>query len=60
MKPSAISLEQAKQILKAAIYVSVSAGIDFLISQTQGTEFGTLTPVINVILVTIRKIFTEA
>jgi hypothetical protein len=60
MKPSAISLEQAKQILKAAIYVSVSAGIDFLISQTQGTEFGTLTPLINVVLVTVKKIFTEA
>jgi hypothetical protein len=60
MKPSAITVEQAKQILKVALYVSISAGIDFLISQTQGTEFGTLTPLINVGLVTIRKIFTEA
>lgn len=60
MKPSAISQEQAKQILKVALYVSISAGLDFLISETQGTQFGTLTPVFNVILVTIKKLFTPS
>lgn len=59
MKPSAITVDQAKKILRAALYVSISAGLDFLISQTQGTQFGVLTPVINVVLVSIKQLFTE-
>jgi hypothetical protein len=57
MQPSAISKEQAMQVLKAALYVSISAGLDYVISVTQGTQFGTLTPLINVVLVGIRQLF---
>ena len=60
MKLSPISSKQLLDIAKAALYVSVSAGLDFLISQTTDTQFGTLTPLINVLLVTIKKAFTEA
>ena len=60
MKLSPISSKQLLDIAKAALYVSVSAGLDFLISQTTNTQFGTLTPLINVLLVTIKKAFTEA
>jgi hypothetical protein len=60
MTPSSISKEQAMQVLKAALYVSISAGLDYVISETQGTQFGTLTPLINTVLVVIKKIFTPA
>jgi len=59
IKLSPITQRQAQQVLKAAVYVSISAGIDFLISQTGETQFGTLTPLINTILVVIKKLFTE-
>lgn len=59
MKLSPITKEQGVKVLRAAVYVSLSAGIDFLISQTQGTQFGTLTPIINVALVTIKQAFTK-
>lgn len=55
---SAINKEQAVKIVKAGFYVGVSALIDYLISETQGTQFGTLTPLINVILVSIKQLFT--
>lgn len=60
MKPSHINVEQGKKILKAGLYVSLSALIDYFISQTQGTQFGTLTPLINVILVSIKQVFTQS
>jgi hypothetical protein len=59
VKLSPITKDQAKAILKAALYVSISAGLDYLISESQGTQFGVLTPLINVVLVTIKKAFTE-
>ena len=58
MKPSAINKEQAIKVVKAAGYVGVSAALDFLISSTSGTEFGVLTPVINIALVTVKQLFT--
>lgn len=60
MKPSAINKEQAIKIVKAAGYVGVSAALDFLISSTAGTEFGVLTPLINVALVAAKQWFTTA
>jgi len=54
-----LNLDQAKKVLKAALYVGVSAVLDYLISQTTGTQFGTLTPVINVALVFVKQLFTE-
>lgn len=58
MSISVLSKEQAIKVIKAGLYVVVSALIDYLISETQGTQFGTLTPVINIILVTIKQLFT--
>lgn len=54
-----LDLNQAKKVLKAALYVGVSAILDYLISQTTGTQFGTLTPVINVVLVFTKQLFTD-
>lgn len=57
-----ISLPTRKQwldILKATIYVSVSAGLDYLISISTGTTFGVFTAPINALLVFIKKLFTD-
>lgn len=53
-----LDLAQAKKVLKAALYVSISAGLDLLISQTTDTQFGVLTPVINTVLVLVKQLFT--
>lgn len=58
MSISKLDKAQAVQVLKVAAYVGVSAALDYVISVTQGTEFGVLTPVINVVLVTVKKLFT--
>lgn len=58
MKPSLLDVAQAKKVLKVAVYVGVSALLDYLISQTTGSQFGMLTPLINVFLVSIKQIFT--
>jgi len=57
------SLPTKKQwlsVLKAVMYVSVSAGLDYLISISIGTTFGFLTAPINGVLVIIKKLFTSA
>ena len=59
MKISALDKKQALKVLKAAAYVGISAALDFLISQTSGTEFGVLTPLINVALVATKQLFTD-
>lgn len=56
---SKITKDQALKILKAGLYVGVSAALDYFVSQTQGTQFGTLTPLINIILVSIKQLFTK-
>ena len=58
MTLSPISKDQALSILKVTIYVAVSAAIDYLISITTGSQFGAFTPIINIVLVTIKKLFT--
>jgi hypothetical protein len=58
MALSPINKEQALNILKVTLYVSVSAGIDYLISISTGSQFGIYTPIINILLVTIKKLFT--
>lgn len=57
MTPSKLDKQQTLAVVKAAAYVGVSALLDYLISKSTGTEFGTLTPIINVVLVLIRKTF---
>ena len=59
MTPSVITKDQAKKIGKAALYVGASAILDYLISETSGTQFGTLTPILNVALVTLRQVFKQ-
>lgn len=58
MSLSPISKDQLVKIAKAAVYVGLSAVLDFLISQSTDTQFGVLTPVINVALVTVKQAFT--
>ena len=58
MALSKISKDQAISILKVTGYVAVSAAIDYLISITTGSQFGVFTPIINIVLVTIKKLFT--
>lgn len=57
--PSMIDKAQLLKVVKVALYVGVSAALDFLISQTTDTQFGTLTPVINIALVAIKQVFTK-
>lgn len=56
---SPVTKEQWKKVAVAAIYVGLSAMLDYIISITQGTQFGTLTPVINVAAVMIKQVFTK-
>lgn len=58
MSISKLDKAQAVAVVKAAVYVGISAALDYVISVTQGTEFGVLTPVINIVLVTVKKLFT--
>lgn len=52
--------KQALKVLKAAAYVGISAVLAFLIALvTDNPEmFGIYTPIINVVLVTVKQIFT--
>lgn len=59
MSISKISKDQFTKITKAALYVGVSAILDYLISQSTGSQFGVLTPVINIVLVTVKQAFTK-
>lgn len=59
MTISKITLDQGRKILKAALYVGISAVLDYLISLSVGTTFGVLTPVINIGLVTLKQALTK-
>jgi hypothetical protein len=50
---------QALEIAKVAIYLSLSAGLDYLISMSTGSQFGVFTPIINIALVTIKKFISK-
>lgn len=56
---SKITKEQGLKILKATIYVGISAMLDYLISISTGSQFGVWTAPINVALVTIKQLFTK-
>lgn len=60
MKPSKITKDQAVKILKAVLYVSVSAALAYLITLTNDNPdlFGVYTIVINGLLVAIKQLFT--
>lgn len=61
MKLSPISKDQVLKIAKAALYVGASAIISYLISlmANDPQAFGYLTPVVNVLLVTVKQAFTD-
>lgn len=59
MELSLPTKSQLVSIVKVALYVGVSAIIDYLISLSQGTQFGTLTPIINLVLVTLKQFVTK-
>ena len=56
-----ITKEQGLKVLKTAAYVAVSAVLAFLIAfVTDNPEmFGLYAPIINVVLVTLKQVFTE-
>lgn len=62
MKPSALNKEQLFKILKAALYLGISAALSGVIAQIADNPdlFGPLTPIINITLVTFKQLFTEA
>jgi hypothetical protein len=62
MKPSKLSKEQIVKVLKAAGYLALSAGISAVIAAiaTNPLLFGVLTPLVNVLLVTLKQVFTPA
>lgn len=47
--------EQALKVLKVAVWVGVSALLDYLISQSNDMQFGQLTGLINIVLVALRQ-----
>lgn len=61
LKPSRITPDQARSILKVALYVAVSAGVSYLISvlADQPELFGSLTPLVNIVLVAIKQVFSK-
>ena len=61
MKISPLTEAQAIKIIKATLYVSASAGISYLISLIANKPdlFGQLTPLVNILLVSIKQFFTQ-
>lgn len=61
MQASSISKEQWGKIGKAALYVGLSAIISYLISVIADNPnlLGPLTPIVNVVLVTLKQVFTK-
>lgn len=60
-KPSRITKDQAKKILKTALYIGASAIVSYLITLTTDNPdlFGPLTVVVNLVLVFLKQVFTE-
>ena len=60
MKPS-LTKPQALKIGKAALYIALSAVISYLLTliTNQPELFGALTPLINVVLVFLKQLFTQ-
>ncbi len=58
MKISAINKEQFMKIVKTALYIGVSAILDYLISVTTGSQFGIYTGFVNIALVALKQLIT--
>lgn len=61
MTPSVITKDQWGKIAKAALYVGLSAIISYLISLIADNPnlLGPLTPIVNIVLVTLKQVFTK-
>lgn len=61
MSVSKITKDQSTKIVKAAAYVGLSAVIGYLIAVVaeQPELFGVFTPIVNIVLVTIKQAFTQ-
>jgi hypothetical protein len=62
MKISPITKAQLLKVVKAAAYLGLSALISGLIAAIASNPllFGALTPVVNILLVTLKQLFTTA
>lgn len=62
MKVSTVTKDQWLKIFKAAAYIGISAVISYLITllADQPELFGPLTPIVNIVLVTLKQVFTES
>lgn len=58
--PTTITKDQSKKILKTAAYVAISVTISGVIALIAENPllFGALTPVINILLVSLKQVFT--
>lgn len=61
MQLSKIDKTQAAKIGKATLYVALSAAISYVITQVTNDPalFGPLTPIVNIILVFLKQLFTK-
>lgn len=62
LKPTTLNKEQIAKVVKAALFVGGSAIIAWLISAIAENPdlFGPLTPIVNVVLVALKQVFTQA
>lgn len=60
MTPSRLDSTQLKKVFKTVVYVAISAGIGALIAAIAANPllFGVVTPVVNVLLVALKQVFT--
>lgn len=60
MKATKLNKPQLKKVGKAAAYIGISAAISAVIAAIASNPvlFGPLTPVVNVLLVTLKQVFT--
>ncbi len=54
-----LTKKQALDLGKVCGWIAISAVLDYLISITTASEFGQLTPFINLALVAFKKLLTE-
>lgn len=61
MKPSRLSVEQAKKVLRAMIYVAISSAITTAITYATDNQelFGVFYPLVNFALVLLKQVFTK-
>lgn len=60
LKPTALNKDQLRKVAKAALYLGISAAISGVIAEIADNPdlFGPFTIIVNVILVTLKQVFT--